>query len=97
HPGVTLHLSNSEIRGPVSGGTERIIFVSADATINSHHNDFEGRWMYYWGATPTVTLTSDYNTFAGAQASWYIDGVVYNNLADYQAATGQDANSTVGT
>jgi hypothetical protein len=55
-----------------------------------------------WGAASTsagyvlladTVLSSDYNTWQ-SPATFTVGGVVYPNLADYKAGTGQDAHST---
>lgn len=50
----------------------------------------------YYTIAGGPTITSDYNNFALATYDFTIGGTGYANVAAYKAATGQDANSTIG-
>lgn len=69
------------------------------ATININNCDFNigaGETSALWYiVTAGNVLNSDFNTFS-TNRRWIIGGVTYNTLAEYQAGTGQDANSTIG-
>lgn len=81
------------------GATNRIaVFCSgAGSNLTLRRNVFDGlTWALVYRFTAVPTYTSDYNIFAPNFVA-AIGEDTYNNLADYQAATGQDANSTVGT
>jgi hypothetical protein len=70
--------------------------LSGDGTINVSGGDFIGMVRNYDTAAGGPTITSDFNRFRAATQDFNVQGVLYGDVAAYQAGTGQDANSTVG-
>lgn len=91
--GQTMTMRNCTITGANS-----ILFnTAAGTTYISEDNNFvpAGRMsvIYSFGST-TPTVTSDRNNYNGSPGDFIIGGVTHADLAAWQVATGQDANST---
>lgn len=71
-------------------------YAGVGGTINISGADFINMTRNYDTLVGGPVITSDFNHFFDAGQDFRIQGTLYNNVADYQVGTGQDANSTVG-
>jgi hypothetical protein len=71
-------------------------YSGTGGTINVSGCDFDDIVRNYDTPSGGPAITSDYNRFREAGQDFNIQGTLYGTVAAYQAATGQDAHSTIG-
>lgn len=93
-------LNSCTFRNTSTTASKICVGITTPATVTIDHCTFEdgggGNWDYeiYVPATATgLSLTSDYNSFLPNQRFNWL-GTIITTLADWQSASGQDANST---
>jgi hypothetical protein len=94
----SITLTNSQFN--CSGATRVVLRVNTPqvVTINANGNAYVGQADVYLGqGGSTINLTSDNNCFDVNATQFIINGSTYNTVATYQAGTGQDTHSTIGS
>jgi hypothetical protein len=97
--GFNLTIQNSHIT--TSNSVPITNLTGANTVLVADHNIYTigaggNSYVYYLSHATSTSVTSDYNNFNVANSWFNIGGVDYGTVAAYQAATSQDANSTVG-
>jgi len=78
-----------------AGQTYAFRHTGTGGAVSFSNCHFDTLFRFYHTTLGAATITSDNNNFAQDMGS-QVEGVAYANIADYQAGTGQDANSTIG-
>jgi len=89
---ITVNLNNVQF---VAGGVN-VVWVALNGTTNTINATGCDYGIIRPYSANTLTLNSDYNRFRFSYLSFVVNGTTYANVVDYQAGTGQDANSTIG-